>query len=122
MLCTSLSGPRNTEERTPDWFDDVAGWLVTMAEGRFGFCRMLLWLRPGGGDSDGGEGASVVMPHPKYPVFEWSLPSEIWGAPRSWAFSIYAISRGCRSARRNAPQPSRRSLGRRADDVRTAMR
>lgn len=54
----------------PDWFGDVTGWVVTMAEGRFGLCRMLLWLRTG----DGGEDeASVVMPHPEYTEVERSI-------------------------------------------------
>ena len=51
----------------PKWLDDVAGWLVTMSEGRFGLCRMLLWIRT----ADGGpEEASVVMPHPEYTEIE----------------------------------------------------
>jgi hypothetical protein len=67
-------------DRPPDWFDDVAGWLVPMDEGRFGLCRMLLWLRS---DGDVQDEASVVMAHPEYTQFERSLPAEIWGYDRT---------------------------------------
>lgn len=95
---------------TPEWFADVAGWLVTMSEGRFGLCRMLLWLRT----ADGGEeDASVVMPHPEYTQVQrgfsggnneralfsapWRrgfLPSERPTAPQTWP-----------SSRARAPSP-----------------
>jgi hypothetical protein len=55
-------------EHPPKWLDDVAGWLVTMSEGRFGLCRMLLWMRTAAGTEE--EEASVVMPHQEYTQVE----------------------------------------------------
>jgi hypothetical protein len=43
----------------PSWIDAVRWSIVTMAEGRFGICRMLLWFR------DGSE-ADVALPDPEY--------------------------------------------------------
>jgi hypothetical protein len=50
----------------PAWIDEVEHSIVTMAEGRFGICRMLIWFR------DGAEG-DVALPYPEYTQMERAL-------------------------------------------------
>lgn len=76
--------PVVTSERVPDWFDDVAGWLVTMSEGRFGLCRMLLWLRA----EDDEEEADVVMPL-CFTEYERSLPDAVRGSDRPFFAALW---------------------------------
>ena len=76
--------PVMTSAPLPDWFDDVAGWLVTMSEGRFGLCRMLLWLRA----EDDEEEVDVVMPL-CFTEYERSLPDTVRGRDRTFFAALW---------------------------------
>ena len=49
--------------RPPGWIDEVTNLIVTMAEGRFGICRILLWF----GD---GDESDIAVPYPEYTEIE----------------------------------------------------
>jgi hypothetical protein len=86
----------------PVWFDDVAGWLVTFSEARFGLCRMLLWMRCEDGEAE----ADVVMPL-RYTEFERSLPDDVRGDDRPFFAAL--LREGLVPAERpgpNTPAPA----------------
>jgi hypothetical protein len=69
------------QSTAPSWLADVTAWLVTLAEGRFGPCRMLLWL--------GDDLVSVVMPHPEYTLTDRSLDPQAWTSTQATLTALW---------------------------------